>query len=324
MNSEFDFDCSLMSFNIAKNSSLLSSETIFNNEKWFKVKHDLHEIKVMASVSKPAGVDKENTNSLCGSNTMQNNSSSSGALRVVRVPAVRVGAETCTSTATVTPSGGPALAATASGARKKQVNKPGVSTTKPLGVSNSAATSASAGVGPHARVSKLPMATAPSGKSVSSSCNAARPINTASGGGPVVSSLITTKSSVKRTRDATAAVISKPPTTYAASNTHASAARPRFTIASISSTSSSTSAATSLSCDDEILSMLKAHNKQTVGSSHTYEPAMHSVRDVRKWEKSTGRLWGELKTSEDRARANAEIDVMKKAAMALTREQQGL
>lgn len=67
------------------------------------------------------------------------------------------------------------------------------------------------------------------------------------------------------------------------------------------------------SCEEDIMDMLKTHNK-TCGSAALYEPAKHSVRDVRKWEKKSGLVWAKLNPQE-RARVNQEIDEMKQAAV---------
>ena len=67
----------------------------------------------------------------------------------------------------------------------------------------------------------------------------------------------------------------------------------------------------SLDSDDlELGELLAKHNqrfKQT-----TYEPPRHSVRDVRRWEKETGKIWANL-NPQDREKANGDIDLYKKA-----------
>lgn len=63
------------------------------------------------------------------------------------------------------------------------------------------------------------------------------------------------------------------------------------------------------SSTDDILKILKQHNEQ-FGKKAVYEPARHSVRDVRAWEKQSGKIWATLST-EDRESANQEILRMK-------------
>ena len=68
------------------------------------------------------------------------------------------------------------------------------------------------------------------------------------------------------------------------------------------------------SADDEIctLELLKKHN-QRFAPVPIYEPPRHSVRDVRKWEKESGKSWQTL-SPEEREVVNAEIGRMKKKA----------
>lgn len=61
--------------------------------------------------------------------------------------------------------------------------------------------------------------------------------------------------------------------------------------------------------DNSLELLLKAHNAKFVPVP-AYEPPKYSVRDVRKWEKLTGRLWCELKP-EERQAANDEIGRLK-------------
>lgn len=61
--------------------------------------------------------------------------------------------------------------------------------------------------------------------------------------------------------------------------------------------------------DTSLEQLLKAHNAKFVPVP-AYEPPKHSVREVRKWEKITGKLWCELKP-EERQAANDEIAHMK-------------
>ena len=60
---------------------------------------------------------------------------------------------------------------------------------------------------------------------------------------------------------------------------------------------------------DDMLSMLKKHN-QRFAPVPAYEPPRHSVRDVRKWEKISGKLWANLRP-EEREAANADIAKLK-------------
>lgn len=61
--------------------------------------------------------------------------------------------------------------------------------------------------------------------------------------------------------------------------------------------------------DNSLELLLKAHNAKFVPVP-AYEPPKYSVRDVRKWEKLTGKLWCELKP-EERQAANDEIGRLK-------------
>ena len=69
---------------------------------------------------------------------------------------------------------------------------------------------------------------------------------------------------------------------------------------------------------DEVMLLLKKHNEQFRGKSSSgrqaYEPSRHSVRDVRVWERATGKTWSGLAT-EEREAANAEILAMKEKAL---------
>ena len=64
-------------------------------------------------------------------------------------------------------------------------------------------------------------------------------------------------------------------------------------------------------CEDDIMQMLKQHNKNTAPPV-VYEPARYSVREVRKWEKVSGKLWADLNPKE-REEANAAIELMKRS-----------
>ena len=67
--------------------------------------------------------------------------------------------------------------------------------------------------------------------------------------------------------------------------------------------------------DDEtsMVELLKKHN-QRFAPIPIYEPSRHSVRDVRKWEKSSGKTWSSLRP-EEREVANAEIGRAKELAL---------
>ena len=65
--------------------------------------------------------------------------------------------------------------------------------------------------------------------------------------------------------------------------------------------------------DISMIELLKKHN-QRFAPIPIYEPPRHSVRDVRKWEKSTGKKWSSLRP-EEREIANAEIGKIKEAAL---------
>ena len=65
--------------------------------------------------------------------------------------------------------------------------------------------------------------------------------------------------------------------------------------------------------DESMMELLKKHNKK-FAPVPIYEPSRHSVRDVRKWEKSSGKTWATL-GPEDRETANAEIKSKKDAEL---------
>ena len=60
----------------------------------------------------------------------------------------------------------------------------------------------------------------------------------------------------------------------------------------------------------DMLELLKKHNEKFAPVS-LYEPPRHSVRDMRRWEKHSGRTWSTLKPDE-RGIVNEEISQMKK------------
>jgi hypothetical protein len=61
--------------------------------------------------------------------------------------------------------------------------------------------------------------------------------------------------------------------------------------------------------DQEMLELLMKHNKKFVEPT-LYEPSRHSVRDVRRWEKESGKIWSTLNPS-DREIANKQISAYK-------------
>jgi hypothetical protein len=61
---------------------------------------------------------------------------------------------------------------------------------------------------------------------------------------------------------------------------------------------------------EDLMALLQQHNKK-FKSKHTYEPRVHSVRDVRKWEKKHGKKYCALNMQE-RTIANREISLMKR------------
>lgn len=65
--------------------------------------------------------------------------------------------------------------------------------------------------------------------------------------------------------------------------------------------------------DVSMMELLKKHN-QRFAPIPIYEPPRHSVRDVRKWEKSSGKTWSSLRP-EEREVANAEIGRIKEIAL---------
>ena len=69
------------------------------------------------------------------------------------------------------------------------------------------------------------------------------------------------------------------------------------------------SSSTSAEDNTAMMELLKKHNKR-FAPIPIYEPPRHSVRDVRKWEKSSGKTWLSLRP-EEREVVNAEIENMK-------------
>jgi hypothetical protein len=71
------------------------------------------------------------------------------------------------------------------------------------------------------------------------------------------------------------------------------------------------STATAKDAETDMMELLKKHN-QRFAPIPVYEPPRHSVRDVRKWEKASGKLWSNLKP-EEREVVNADIGRMKES-----------
>jgi hypothetical protein len=95
-----------------------------------------------------------------------------------------------------------------------------------------------------------------------------------------------------------------------ARSTSAGKIRPPVTGAQTTSTAKgSAKKRATTDADTSLEQLLKAHNAKFVPVP-AYEPPKHSVREVRKWEKITGKLWCELKP-EERQAANDEIAHMK-------------
>jgi hypothetical protein len=67
----------------------------------------------------------------------------------------------------------------------------------------------------------------------------------------------------------------------------------------------SRSGRSSAAAEEEVLDLLRSHNRR-VAPPATYEPARNSVRDVRAWERASGKVWSKLSVAE-RAAANAEM-----------------
>ena len=77
-----------------------------------------------------------------------------------------------------------------------------------------------------------------------------------------------------------------------------------------SSSSAKVTRTTDVANDTDILFLLKQHN-QRFAPAPAYEPPRHSVREVRGWEKKTGKIWNKL-TPQERELANDEITMLKK------------
>jgi hypothetical protein len=87
--------------------------------------------------------------------------------------------------------------------------------------------------------------------------------------------------------------------------------RPSITTSTTSVTKGSMKKGAINDADASLKQLLKAHNAKFVPVP-AYEPPKHSVREVRNWEKLTGKLWCELKP-EERQAANDEISRMKES-----------
>jgi hypothetical protein len=284
--SEFQFDCPSLSFNLATNDCI-SPETSTSNDKWFKLKHELHE----ASCSDLENKENGTTNGQC--DDVAPKQPACGTSKVARVvPTISSGLNSAGVSK-------PVLVSTATtGSRKKQAPVPII---RPHSSRVGISSAPTAGDISRPKASRVPVSSAqgtgrqlgarPDSGQVSSRQMAAPPT------AAVSSSTIPSAGSIKRPRDAVVSKLS-------------SSAK------LVPAVASSSGGSLNRSCDDDIMAMLKNHNKQTAACSHTYEPAMHSVRDVRKWEKSCGRMWSDLKSAEERTKANSEIDAMKKAALA--------
>jgi hypothetical protein len=62
---------------------------------------------------------------------------------------------------------------------------------------------------------------------------------------------------------------------------------------------------------DDMMALLRKHNQKFVPQP-TYVPMQHSVRDVRAWERSSGKVWAQL-NPEQKEQANKEITEMVRA-----------
>jgi hypothetical protein len=60
--------------------------------------------------------------------------------------------------------------------------------------------------------------------------------------------------------------------------------------------------------DSEMVEALRQHNIKFAPPA-VYEPALHSLKDVRRWEKSTGKIWSQL-SIEEKEKANKEISIL--------------
>lgn len=65
---------------------------------------------------------------------------------------------------------------------------------------------------------------------------------------------------------------------------------------------------------EELVKRLRQHNEQFLPKSKAFEPSRHSVRDVRAWERSSGKVWATL-SNDERETANSEILALKSMAL---------
>jgi hypothetical protein len=72
---------------------------------------------------------------------------------------------------------------------------------------------------------------------------------------------------------------------------------------------------TTCACLLLILQLINKHNKSVMKGKATFEPARHSVKEYKQWEKASGKKYRELSVDE-RADANKEIDAMLRDAAA--------
>ena len=128
---------------------------------------------------------------------------------------------------------------------------------------------------------------------------------------PVKASVVAAKSTVK-SKATVAVVTSVKPLSNAKSQSERKATLTVSTSTTNTSTRNKPTISTSAAiCDDDIMQLLKKHNKHTAPPA-VYEPARYSVREVRKWEKMSGKLWADLNPKE-REEANAAIEQMKRS-----------
>lgn len=98
----------------------------------------------------------------------------------------------------------------------------------------------------------------------------------------------------------------------AAANTSASSSELKSKLSEVKAKINShhSSKTNSTTATDKSLEMLLKQHNARFAPTPAYEPPRHSVRDVRRWEKISGKTWNELKP-EDREKANEEISKMK-------------
>lgn len=293
MSTEFDFDCPAFAYDLS--ASVFTAETILRHEGWFRESHELHESTPNTGLPAKSKVgDKENvTNPNVNSEAAAAVPLNAFSAKIARVPTIESSV-----VAPVPAAGGP-----------KGGPKVPVTSKRPVSLSSVTKKDSSGGSAgaPKARVPG--QGSGPVGPRAAKGTTAVSGGSTMSGGRPVVSRSSTTIPSSapapapaktsKRPREGGTGVAGRPgpgPSSSAVSS-FGSVARPAVATGA------------SRNCDDDLMAMLRTHNKQAC-PAHTYEPARHSVRDVRKWERASGRTWAELKPDE-RERANREIDERK-------------